>query len=73
VPAGGFLSGLNVDFQDGAIVKCFEFLGGFVGFDFCQDVATFDCVAFFFEPVDDGTRRHGVAQFGHFNEIGHCR
>ena len=39
--------------------------------DHRQRVAGLDGIAFLFEPFDQRAHRHGVAEFRHFDDIGH--
>ena len=63
----GFFAVLNQDFGEDAVIEGFHFHGGFVGFDFGEDVTDFDGVADLFVPFDEGALGHGVREFGHFD------
>ena len=68
---GDLGAGGSEDFEERAIEEALKLHGGFVGFDFGEHHAGFDGFAFFFEPFDQRAHRHGVAEFGHFDDIGH--
>ena len=57
---------LNEDFAQNSLVKSLHLHGCFVGFDFGKDISDGYGIPYFFNPLDQGSLGHGVAQFGHF-------
>jgi hypothetical protein len=51
--------------------EIFDLHRGLVGLDFAEHVAGADLVALLFQPFDQRTHGHGVAEFGHFDDFGH--
>jgi hypothetical protein len=68
---GDLGAGGSEDFQKDTIEEALELHGGFIGFNFGEHGAGFDGFAFFFEPFDQRAHRHGVAEFGHFDDLSH--
>ena len=63
------------DLDEGAVEEAFELHRGFVGLDLGEHVAGDDLVALLLQPFDQRAHRHGVAEFRHFDDVGHgvCR
>jgi hypothetical protein len=53
------------NFAERALVDRFHLHGGFVGLDLGDDVAGFDGVAFFLQPLGEIALLHGGRQRGH--------
>ena len=64
-------TGVGENFEDRAVEKALELHRRFIGFNFGEDVAGLDGIAFFFKPFAQRAHRHGVAEFRHFDDIGH--
>jgi hypothetical protein len=59
------------DFQNRAVKERLELHRRLVGFDFRQHVAGLHDVAFLLQPLDQRPHGHGVAEFRHFDDVGH--
>ena len=68
---GDLRTGRRENLQKRAGEERFEFHRGLVGLDLGEHVAGFDGVAFLFQPFDQRAHRHGVAEFGHIDDLGH--
>jgi hypothetical protein len=57
--------------EEGAVEEALEFHRGFVGLDLGEHVAGLHDIAFLLQPFCQRAHRHGVAEFRHFDDVGH--
>ena len=62
---------LHANVKQDTVLERFKLHGGFVGFDFSEQLAAFHLVTNVFVPLSDDPVGHGVAQFGHANDFSH--
>ena len=68
---GNFIARFTVLFEQNTVFKAFHFHRRLIRFDFGNHIAVGYGIAFFFQPIDQCSHRHGIAQFGHFNQCSH--
>ena len=70
---GNLAALLDDELVDDAARRRFHFHRGLVGFDVGDGSADVHGVALLDVPLDKGALGHGVAELGHFDELGHGR
>src|SRR5690625_5228500 len=62
----------DVNMKKNSLLITVQLHRSLIGFYFSQYISGFYHVAFFFEPSDDDTFFHRIAQSGHSNNFCHC-